>query len=515
MSIHIYPISFLVALGALTFWFFFQDNETRSNLLRKIFFAAIALFGFSWAMSKGAWDFKFLMFGREMLVLLTVPLLLSFFRKKKWLFMVALFLVLAGLDVYYFDKLKSTFPQKVAISEGSDLLLDVNGEFLVEIKDHHRVQDIKAILDKYELTATPAFSPKDEGATDLDDYYLINVPTAYESHLTEIKNALASDELIEWVEANEQYKLSPLETEAQRALPKMNEKYGLNDPGLENLWGFDVMNIDKLYKVLEGQKPKKEALIAILDTGVDAGHEDLKMNFTSIKSKYNNDPRGHGTHCAGIAAAVSNNQKGVASFSQTNDYVQVTSVKVLSGGGFGTQKMIIDGILEAADAGADVLSLSLGGLSNDARQRAYAKAVEYANKKGAIVVVAAGNSNRNAKDFAPANTPGVITVSAIDTLLGRASFSNFNNDMKMGVAAPGVKIYSTFPGSEYRTFNGTSMATPYVAGLIGLMKSFRPEISTEEAYEILNATGQKTKNDKETGKLIQPGAAIKMILENS
>ncbi|MEO1258122.1 MAG: S8 family serine peptidase [Bacteroidota bacterium] len=429
--------------------------------------------------------------------------------------MIALFLVLAGLDFYYFDKLKSTFPQKVAISEGSDLLLDVNGEFLIELKEQHQIQEINSFLEEFELIAARAFFPEDQNATDLDDYYVINVPTAYESHLGEIKKKLEGNDLIEWVEANEQYSLSPLEEIDQKTPQNLNKKYGLNDPGVENLWGFEVMKVDELYQVLENQQPRKEALIAILDTGVDAGHEDIKSNFTSLKAKYNNDPKGHGTHCAGIAGAVSNNQKGVASFSQNNDYVQITSVKVLSGSGFGTQKMIIDGILEAADAGADVLSLSLGGPSNDTRQRAYRKAVEYANKKGAVVVVAAGNSNRNAKDFAPANTPGVITVSAINNQLNKATFSNTNNDLEMGLAAPGVEIYSTFPGSEYRTFNGTSMATPYVAGLVGLMKSFRPELSTKEVFEILKASGQTTKNDKETGKLIQPAAAIKMLLENS
>jgi thermitase len=268
------------------------------------------------------------------------------------------------------------------------------------------------------------------------------------------------------------------------------------------------MGVDNLYTVLKGKKPKKLALIAILDTGVDAAHEDIKANFTSTKSKYDSDKAGHGTHCAGIAAAVSNNGVGVASFSQTNDYVRVTSVKVLSDMGSGTQQRIISGIIEAADRRADVLSLSLGGLSSDSRQRAYEQAIEYASSKGCIVVVAAGNANRNAREFVPANVEGVITVSAGDTLLGRASFSNLVPDVKMGVAAPGVKIYSTIPGSKYAAMNGTSMATPYVAGLLGLMKSLRPDLTAKEAYQILNETGAETKTTKETGRLIQPGKAV-------
>ena len=512
MLTNLYPISFLIALGALTFWFYFQDDERKSGLMRKVFFTAISFFGVCFILNKGDWDFKFMMLGREMLILLVVPLFLSFFRKNKWAYLALLFVVLGGMDYFYFDKLKNTFLQTSHEEIANLADVDANGEFLVEILDGHSVQEIQALLEEYGLTAVVAFSPKDQESTDLDDYYLINVPTNHEGHLPKVKKELEKNGLVEWIEYNEQYSLSPMEAVPQKSLPKLNKKYGLNDPDLENLWGFEEMNVSDLYVELKNRKPTKKALIAILDTGIDAEHEDILANFSSTQSKYDNDPAGHGTHCAGIAAAVSNNNKGVASFSQTNEYVQVTSIKVLTGGGYGTQKMIIDGILEAADIGADVLSLSLGGLSNDSRQRAYKKAVDYANKKGAIVVVAAGNSNRNAKEFAPANTPGVIAVSAIDTLLNRANFSNFVNDIDMSIAAPGVSIYSTFPNNQYRIFNGTSMATPYVAGLIGLMKSLKPDLTTKTAFEILEKTGRSTNQSSETGKLIQPGAAVKELM---
>ncbi len=506
----IYPIAYLISLGALTCWFYFQEDDFKSNLLRKLFFASFLLFGVCLLLSTADTAYKFRLFGREMLLLVVVPLFLSFFRKNKLAFIAVLFATVGGLDYFYFDALKASLPQSK--SPASSVEVDENGELLLEMLENHTVRDIQPLLDKHELTLTPAFKPKDIDVTDLDDYYLVDIPSDRKEQMEEIRQALQKNKAVEWVEWNEQYRLSPLELTPQKTLPKINKKYGLNDPGLENLWGFEEMKISDLYVVLKNTQPKKQALIAILDTGVDAAHEDLETNFLSINPAYDNDPAGHGTHCAGIAAAVSNNQKGVASFSQNNDFVKVSSVKVLSGSGHGTQKMIIDGIIVAADAGADVLSLSLGGLSNDSRQRAYRKAVEYANKKGAIVVVAAGNSNRNARDFSPANTPGVICVAAVDTLIGRASFSNLVQDMEMGVAAPGVSIYSTYPGSEYRTFNGTSMATPYVAGLVGLMKSIHPDISTREVYRILQKTGRATKAGKETGPLIQPGEAVKELL---
>ena len=275
------------------------------------------------------------------------------------------------------------------------------------------------------------------------------------------------------------------------------------------------MEIDKLYRFLSENniQPKKQATIAILDTGVDAQHEDLKDNYHSTRDLYDRDVRGHGTHCAGIAAAVTNNGKGVASFSPNGDFVNITSIKVLMDSGMGTQQTIINGMIEAADNGAAVISMSLGGRSRSSAQKAYQKAVNYAAKKGAIVIAAAGNSNTNATLFCPANSAGIISVSAVDTLLNRASFSNYVSDLKMGVAAPGVSIYSTYPNDDYKVFNGTSMATPYVAGLVGLMKSIQPDLTTKEVYKILNETGKETKNTSETGKLIFPVEAVKRLLK--
>ncbi|MBK9013255.1 MAG: S8 family serine peptidase [Saprospiraceae bacterium] len=508
----LYPFTFVLSLAALSGWFFYRDHERRSDFLRKIFLGSFAAFGTCWLLSEGQWSYKFPALLRELVVLGAVPVVLSIFRKTKWGYVVALLGVLTALRFFYFEKLKNTFPQADFPKENTQTTpaptgLDPQGELLLELKEGVQLADIQAVLNEYGLSATAAFTPKDLAATQLDNYFLVDVPASQD--FPKVKKALASLAQVEWLEENEQVSISPIEVQPMQPIPGTNKKYGINDPGLSNLWGFEAMKVDELYNVLKDKKPKKRALIAILDTGVDAKHEDLKANFTSTKSGYDTDKAGHGTHCAGIAAAVSNNGVGVASFSQTNDYVRVTSIKVLSDGGSGTQQSIINGMLEAADIGADVLSLSLGGMSSDSRQRAYQKALDYANKKGCIVVVAAGNSNRNAKDFVPANVDGVITVSAVDTLLNRASFSNMVPDVKMGVAAPGVKIYSTIPGSIYATFNGTSMATPYVAGLLGLMKSMKPDLTTKEAYQILNETGAETKNTKETGRLIQPGAAVR------
>ena len=139
--------------------------------------------------------------------------------------------------------------------------------------------------------------------------------------------------------------------------------------------------------------------------------------------------------------------------------------------------------------------------------------MKYANSKGVIVVVAAGNSNQNAKNYAPANAKGVITVSAVGADQKKAPFSNSINDLGFGIAAPGMNIMSTYPHQQYKALDGTSMATPLVAGLIGLMKSFRPDLTTSQAYKMLFDTGKKITDENSSGRLIQAADAIEKVLD--
>jgi thermitase len=388
-------------------------------------------------------------------------------------------------------------------------------ELLVDLKAADDIKKLSDIIDKYELKVEYAFDLESENITTLDDYVAIGIPDHQESKIQNIIQDLKSSGHVDYLESNEYIQLDPLESKSVSETPSKKRNYGINDPGISELWSFERMKMDELYSYIQKNKikVKEKALIAILDTGVDAGHEDIEGNFISTRRKYNRDKQGHGTHCAGIAAAVSNNKKGVASFSPNNEFVQVTSVKVLSDFGSGTQRGIINGMIEAADKGADVISMSLGGRSAANKQKAYLDAVKYCNDKGAIVIVAAGNNGANAKDISPANVKGVITVSAVDAALNKAVFSNHIKDIGMGIAAPGVNIYSSVPGNEYKKFSGTSMATPYVAGLVGVMKSIKKDLTTKDAYQILKKSGATTNHDKETGKLIQPLGALELLLK--
>jgi thermitase len=505
----IYPMTYAASLAALALWFAYRNDEAKSKLLQTGFFLALSSFIASVAWAEAAWADKLGVLFRDLLVLAVFGLAFQALSPRRLL---PFGLVTAALLLVYHQAFMAKSLKPDHTMPGSEIRYDPDGELLLELAVGASRDALAVVVNKYGLTLEPAFSPESEEITELDDYYLVDIPAEHEGKLGQIIEELQGISAVDWVEPNEIIELNPLPASAPADRAK--KAFGLNDPAIERLWGFEAMGIDELFDYLEKHRlrPVRKALIAILDTGVDAKHQDLQGNFRSIRADFDDDPMGHGTHCAGIAGAVSNNQVGIASFSKDNAFVEIASVKVLSRFGSGTQKTIIDGIILAADQGADVLSLSLGGPSDQVKERAYRKAVDYANKKGAIVVVAAGNSNRDAKNYAPAGVPGVIAVSALDEQLNRASFSNHVGNLDRGIAAPGVNIYSTIPNDKYTAFNGTSMATPYVAGLLGLLKSLDPELDTERAYRILQETGRATGNTAETGYLIQPGAAVKALV---
>ena len=516
MFLTIYPLSFIVCLVALISWFYFKNNAALSKICGIGFFGGLAVYLVSIFLADAETSYKLMIIARDLAIIGGVGYFFGMIAKNKLVFFAFLALLYGALQYKFTDVLENTFINKnsdelpVSGNSNDDII-----ELLVELKPNSNLESLKDLEDKYDLKLKSAFSPADGQITDLDDYITVDIPQNKQADTERIVSLLKKHPSVEWVEQNDVYQLDIMETIPQKRAPRDLKKFGLNDPNLKDLWGFQEMHVDALYTYLKKNKvtPKKKASIFILDTGVDAQHEDIKGNYKSFNKRDDKDPMGHGTHCAGIAAAVSNNGIGVASFSQNNEFVTVTSIKVLGSRGGGTQQGILKGIIKAADQGADVISMSLGGRTGDKGQKAYQQAIEYANKKGAIVIAAAGNSNDNAKFYSPANAPGAITVTALDPDLNRAAFSNYIQEVDYGIAAPGVNIYSTIPDNKYASFNGTSMATPYVAGLVGLMKSIRPKLTTKQAHDILKKTGNKTGNTKETGPFIQPAKAVKAVIE--
>ncbi|MDM8525989.1 S8 family peptidase, partial [Desulfococcaceae bacterium HSG8] len=387
--------------------------------------------------------------------------------------------------------------------------LDRNGELLIDIKNNNQIKQIKDALAKYNPKMEKAFPHlRHHEYSELDDYYLLDIDDKYGDELAIIIKIIYGTDA-DWVERNEIIKLEP-EKGKNSASAFLSEC--VNDPLLSDQWAFGKIQLCELYKLSLKIRHKKLAKIAILDTGVDSQHEDIKKNYVSTDKNYDNDLQGHGTHCAGIAGAVTDNKQGIASFFPKNSrFARITGIKVLNDSGNGTQKSIIEGMVRALDEGADVLSLSLGGPSDDEKQKAYEEVIKYADKSGAVIVVAAGNSGDNAKHHLPAGVKGVIAVSAVDNNLDKAPFSNHVNELDMGIAAPGVNIHSTIPSNKYESYSGTSMATPHVAGLVGLMKSVRPELTTEQVFKILNTSGIETNDTEETGMFIQPYKALSAV----
>jgi subtilisin family serine protease len=244
--------------------------------------------------------------------------------------------------------------------------------------------------------------------------------------------------------------------------------YTPNDPLWNQQWGPKRIHCEKAWDVGTGSGSVK---IAIVDTGIDYNHEDIAGNYVSGGYDWvneDNDPmddNNHGTHCAGIAAAVMDNSKGIAGVAQ----VKVMAEKVLGSGGSGSSSDVASGITHAADNGANIISMSLGSSSpssiiEDACDYAY-------NTKDVVVVAASGNDGQPQVSY-PAAFETVIAVGAIDTNDERCDFSNYGEDLEL--MAPGYRIVSSIPGNNYDFYSGTSMACPHVAGVAALVKSLYP-----------------------------------------
>lgn len=504
----LYPISYLLCLTGLILWFYFREQQLASRKMSTLFLSSFFIYLFSLAFSEATLSYKLLILFRDLAILGVLSQTFSYVRKHAVVFILVAILLYGLIQFFGFNVLANTFPQTVV----GDEPLDDNYELLVETKDGRIPDSYKDLISKYKLTAKPAFAMADPTISQLDQFVEIGIPDAAEKQIRKIIRELKRLSGTTYIELNEVISLD--DPGDNTTVPTIQAKQ-VNDPLVKQQWGWDAIQGDQVFERLKssGIRPKKQVLIAILDTGVDAQHEDLKENFISKGSGNDTDPKGHGTHCAGIAAGISNNGIGIASLIPDSGFARVTSIKVLNASGMGSQQSTIQGIIQAADLGADVISLSLGSPSSDLRQKAYSEAVKYANAKGAIVVAAAGNSNEKSKHYSPANAKGIITVTALDINQAKAPFSNTIEDINYAVAAPGVKIMSTYPNSQYKELNGTSMATPMVAGLIGLMKAFNPSLTTADVYEILNATGKNTLDIKTTGKMIQAADALEKVLD--
>ena len=224
-------------------------------------------------------------------------------------------------------------------------------------------------------------------------------------------------------------------------------------------WGVDRIDAEKVWGITTGDPIK----VAIVDTGIDVKHPDLVGNLkggvstVAYTRKYNDD-NGHGTHVAGIAAAI-DNTIGVIG---VGPKIDLYAVKVLDGRGSGYLSDVIEGLDWAVANGMQVVNMSLGTGSNI---QSFHDAVIAAKNAGVVVIAAAGNSGGSV--IYPAAYSEAIAVSATDQNNVIASWSSRGPEIDL--AAPGVSIYSTYKGTGYATLSGTSMAAPHVAGSAALV----------------------------------------------
>lgn len=383
-------------------------------------------------------------------------------------------------------------------------------ELLMELGPDDSLEEVQSLLDLYDATAVKAFPNVDlSESEDLAQYFLVTVPEKYQERLVYALDA--DDENVDQVAQNGVIELT--NPEALKVDRTPIDRYIVDDPFVSQQWYASSLQYNEVYKLIQNQTPVRKAKVAIVDTGVDGVHEDISGVYTKSGGLGDRDKHSHGTHCAGLAGAATNNGKGVASLNLDGRFITLSGYPALDERGRGTDQRVAQAIIDAAEGGADVISMSLGGPALFGPPKAQKDAIEYALKRGAIVVVAAGNSNDDARRYSPANIPGVITVAAVDPNLRKASFSNTNNGLRMPIAAPGVDILSSTPGGNYQSFNGTSMATPLVSGLVGMLRAYNPDISAEEAYRIIESTGTQVPETAKIGKVINPLEAIKAVLE--
>ncbi len=311
--------------------------------------------------------------------------------------------------------------------------------------------------------------------------------------------------------------------------PMLNEQWALVNTGQRNgLAQADISALDAWKKTHGSDK----VVVAVLDSGVDYTHQDLKGNIwtrpanvpaykdedldviddvhgfnAADNARDPMDDNGHGTHCAGIIGAEGDNNEGIAG---VNWKVEIMPLKFMSKGGFGTTKDAIEAInyvIDRKQHGVNVRIIS-ASWGSTRKSRALEDVIRKAGEEGILFIAAAGNSTADT-DRQPhypssysTTLTNVLSVAALDRNDGLASFSNFGAK-SVQVAAPGKEIMSTWLNGQYEEHSGTSMATPVVAGVAALVLSVEPNMSVQDLKQRLIDSTDKL--DALQGKVVSGG----------
>ena len=313
---------------------------------------------------------------------------------------------------------------------------------------------------------------------------------------------LASDPRVEYAEPN--YYLQTLATP--------------NDPLIAEQWNLNSFGLPQAWDIEEGNS--RNVVVAVIDSGFDMDHEDLvaKMlpgcDFNNKDNDLNpfpgnTDKINHGTHVAGIVGAIGNNSLGVSGVAYGNK-IKILPIKVFDDQGItGTLENLNNAILWASGIElegtaknsykADVINMSLGiAIKDNKAIESLSDAIQQARNNGVVLFAASGNGSKNNLLLHPAANPQVIAIGSVDEDRERSSFSNYNSSGRsVDLMSPGgtptssascLGILSTIPGNQYGCLGGTSMASPFAAGVAALMLSKTPDLTPEQIKNRLVAS---------------------------
>jgi len=363
----------------------------------------------------------------------------------------------------------------------------INAPSILRLNAKHHISSIESIYISHKQLEDLNFG--------LSNIYKFNVPL--NSDILTIVQEYNIDSSVEYAEPNYIVKSCGIPND-----PYFNEQWSLNNNGQTG--GKEDADIDAV-EAWDIETGSEDVIIAIIDSGINYMHPDLIDNIWSNHDEIpdndidddNNgfvddvigwdffnddsdpmDDNSHGTGCAGIVGAVGNNGIGISGVCWDS---KLMPIKSLSSQGAGSIWFLINGILYAADNGADVISMSLGG---ELVSSSLKDAVDYAFSMGYVLVAAAGN-NADDEEFYPAAYDDVIAVSATNYKDKKIDASNYGN--WIDVSAPGYDIYTTNLDNNYFYFSMTSSACPHVSGLAGLLLSQDPTLTNEEVRKIIRA----------------------------
>ncbi len=291
-----------------------------------------------------------------------------------------------------------------------------------------------------------------------------------------------------------------------------------NDPYFVDGQQWDMNSID-MKKAWNIKRAGAETVVAVIDTGVDYNHPDLVGKVIKGKNYINNtddpmDDHGHGTHVAGTIGAITNNGIGISSVSWG---AKILAIKACDNNGDCITSNVVRGISYALSQGVKVINISIAGVGSCTREnffggdRVYEDVIKEANSKGAIMIVAAGNNNQDAKNEVPGACEGVVAVGATNQSNERwvssdSTGSNFGD--KIDLSAPGSPILSTSVQNGYSIRNGTSMAAPHVSGVAALLLSFNKNLSSSELKKCIVESAGKIESDRYIGGLLNAYNAL-------